>query len=147
LRWQDDRITAADTLIGIEADTDYPSEALEAALAHFFSEGADNYDMIKGILGPYLAIAGYYYRRSLESEDLPSVSAREFRNEIRSQYSGQESASKAFKTSRYLLQLEEVGILQSESNQTGRNWTGIDEVFQDLLQQREQLEPIAEIIA
>lgn len=147
LRWEDNRVTADDYLIEIEAQTDYPSEALEASLAHFFREGADDYDMLQQILGPYLTIAGYYYKRSLETDQLPRISAREFRRELKSKYTGKQRADKSFKLSRYLLQLEEVDILESSSDRGHRGWKGNQEVKSKLLRQEEELRPISEVIA
>lgn len=145
LRQTEDRITGADHLIEIEARTDYPSDALDAALAQFFREGADNYDLISQILGPYLTIAGHYYRRSLEVDELPRVSTRDFREQIHQRYSGRDGREKTFKLSRYLLQLEAIGLLSSESARDGRGWVGKSEILVEILQQEEALEPIAEI--
>lgn len=147
LRWEDGRITANDHLIEIEAQTGRPSKALEGALAHFFEQGANNLDMIRSILKPYLTIAGYYYRRSLEMDNLPRIPERQFRQEIESAYTGQQGRQKSFKVSRYLLQLEEVGILLSESENGNRAWVGSQDVRSKLLQQREELDTIAEVIA
>lgn len=145
LRMEENRVTAADHLIEIEAQTDYPSDALNVALAHFFREGADNFDMIHSILGPYLTIAGHYYRRSLEVDELPRISTRELRDQIRERYTGRDGRLKGFKMSRYLLQLEEIGVLESESARDGRGWKGKGEILTKLLEQEEQLEDIVEI--
>ena len=147
LRWQDNRITAGDHLIEIEAQTDRPSDALNTALAHFFEQGANNFDMIEQILGPYLILAGYYYRRSIESEQLPRISTKEFRSELRSEYTGKTREVKSFKLSRYLLQLESIEILESVSDRSGRAWTGSSDVLAEVLQQEEELRPISEIMA
>lgn len=145
LRREDDRITAADSLIEMEAQTDYPFDALNAALAHFFKQGAEHHEMITSILGPYLVIAGYYYRRSIEVDDLPRVSSREFREQIRKRYSGRDGREKSFKVSRYLLQLEEIGILESASTGGNRAWKGEGEILAKVLEQRDELSAIAEI--
>jgi hypothetical protein len=135
LREKDDRVTAADHLIEIEASTDHPSEALNAALAQFFRNGADNYEMIHSILGPYLTIAGYYYRRSLESDQLPHISSRKFREKIREKYSGRDGRMKTFKASRYLLQLEEIGILESRAARDNGDWVGKKDVLAEFLEE------------
>ena len=145
LRMENSRVTAADHLIEIEASTDEPSEALNVALAYFFREGTYDHDMVFSILGPYLTIAGYYYRRSIETDDLPRIETRQFREQIRQAYSGRDGRLKAFKLSRYLLQLEEIGILRSKSEKDGRGWVGDSEILAEVLSQREELRPIAEI--
>lgn len=147
LRWEENRITAGDYLIEIEAQTNRPSDALDGALAHFFEQGVNNFEMIEQILGPYLILAGYYYRRSIESDQLPQISTKEFRQELRSKYTGKTREVKSFKLSRYLLQLESIEILESVSDRGGREWTGKSDVLAEVLQQEEELRPISEVIA
>ncbi|WP_436343101.1 hypothetical protein [Natronorubrum sp. FCH18a] len=147
LQKRDGYIAADDELIQLQADHDRPSETLNEAMAHLLEEKVDDIEMLENILGPYLRIAGYYYRRAIESEDLPKVSKKDIRRQMEKEYSGEQSRIKQLQTARYLLQLEQVGLLESTTEYGSRMWTGEEDVKSDVLDQEKQLSPIAEIIA
>jgi hypothetical protein len=147
IRRRNDEIIADDIFIEIQAQKDKHSDMLDNALAHFFREGANHIEEIERILGPYLLLAGYYYRRALEVEGYPKITEEEFKRQIRHSYGGQNRQQKQFKLSRYLIQLEEVGILETTEKDERTAWKGEEEVKADLLREEEMLAPISSIIA
>lgn len=140
-------ITNGDVLIGIEQDTDRYQEALNAAMGRYFENNLSEFQMIKRTLGPYLVIAGYYYRRSLELEEMPVVEEQELRRAIESEYSGREREEKLMKVSRYLIQLEDVGILQSLPQNGTRYWVGDESVKARLREQSDYLAPLETLMS
>jgi len=103
--------------------------------------------MIKRTLGPYLALAGFYYRRALELDELPVIKEKELRDGIKFEYSGRERRQKLFKMSRYLVQLEEVGVLSPVYQNGQRYWTGDETTFQRLKTTAGQLGPVTELFS
>lgn len=143
LRVTEGRIEADDVLIGIEDEGDKLSEKLELAMSHFFEKGIEHMDVIEQILGPYLEISSAYYFRSLELGSIPEIPEEKLREQIKDSYTKYEWKKKSFKTPRYLLQLEQVGIL--ESSDGGKTWKGNDEVRKSIM--TEDLEEISDVIA
>jgi len=147
VRTRGDSIIADDIFIEIQAEKDTHPEMLNAALAHFFEVGADHIETIRGILGPYLVIAGYYYQKALEvSDGYPSISEDEFNERIAQRYAGNDRVQKMFKLPRYLIQLEEVELIETDPNRDG-SWKGKPEVKENLLRQDQLLAPIADTMA
>jgi hypothetical protein len=147
IRLRGETVVADDIFIEMQATEDTHPEMLNAALAHFFEVGADQIDTIREILGPYLAIAGYYYQKAIEvSDGFPSIPDAEFDEIINKRYAGNDRVQKKFKLSRYLIQLEEVGLLESDSQRDG-SWRGKEGVKQNLLREDELLAPIADTMA
>lgn len=147
VRERDNQIESDDILIEIEAQEDDHPEQLNAALAHFFRKGAENTETIQQILGPYLILAGYYYKRALELEDSPRVTEGEFKEEIERFYSGKNSSQKKFKLSRYLIQLEEVDILESGPDTDQDTWVGVAEIKEGILAEDDLIEPMSSLVA
>jgi len=147
VRSRGDEVVADDIFIEIQASRDTHPEMLNAALAHFFEVGADQIETIRGILGPYLAIAGYYYQKALEvSSGFPAISEDEFDERIGQRYAGNDRVQKKFKLPRYLIQLEEVGLLESDPDRDG-SWKGKPSVKENLLREDQLLAPIADTMA
>jgi len=137
VRYRNGQVEADSVLIEIKAEQIPPHESknskrLNAALAHFFREGAENTDSIRQILGPYLVLSAYYYRRALDIGSPPSVSEEEFKEEIERFYSGRDELRKKFKVSRYLIQLEEVGILNDDPESEESSWVGDEAIMNNL---------------
>lgn len=132
-------ITAGSILVSLYDETDTLQEALNAAMGRYFEHNIGEFKMIKRTLGPYLIIAGRYYRRALELEELPVIEESELRRAIEHEYSGKTCEEKLFKLSRYLIQLENVGILESVSQNGDRYWSGNEELYRDLKQQSDYL--------
>lgn len=132
---------AGDLLTRIQNDENYDghNEEMNAALGVYFESRHGDFDMIRRTLGPYLVIAGHYYRRALELEQLPTISEQELREAIRFEYTGQRSSKKEFKFSRYLIQLQEVGVLQPVYDRGERFWVGSDKIRTKLERQTEEL--------
>lgn len=122
-------------------------DELNAALGRYFEHNVGEFKMIKRTLGPYLAIAGFYYRRALELDELPVIKEQELRDGIKHEYSGRERQKKLFKMSRYLVQLEDVGVLESVYQGGERYWAGDDNTFQRLRDTADQLGPVTELFS
>jgi hypothetical protein len=139
-------ISAGSILIGLYDDSGTFQEALNAAMGRYFEHNVGEFGMIKRTLGPYLVVAGRYYRRALELEEMPVIDEDELRRAIEHEYSGTERDKKLMKLSRYLIQLEAVGILESVSQNGEWFWSGSEEVRQEL-QEQEYLSPVETLIA
>lgn len=122
-------------------------DELNAALGRYFEHNVGEFDMIKRTLGPYLALAGFYYRRALELDELPLIKESDLRDGIKLEYDGREQQKKLFKMSRYLVQLEEVGILSSVYQNGERYWDGDETTFTRLKATADQLGPITELFS
>lgn len=120
---------------------------LNAALGRYFEHNVGEFEMIKRTLGPYLALAGFYYRRALELDDLPLIKESDLRDGILFEYSGRTQQKKLFKMSRYLVQLEEVGVLTSVYQNGERYWVGNDTTFTRLKATADQLGPVTELFS
>lgn len=117
-------------------------DELNAALGLYFQHNVGEFKMIKRTLGPYLAIAGFYYQRALTLGDLPVIKEADLRDGIILEYDGRRQKEKLFKMSRYLIQLEDVGILESVYQNGERYWTGNDTTFNRLKTTADQLGPV-----
>jgi len=153
----DGRVKKGNVLIEIQAQTENEENEddnsglpgqLNAALAHFLERGVDDMQIIRQILGPYLVLSGYYYRRALEigSSEPPAISEEEFKRELERHYDG-EGTEKKFKLSRYLVQLEEVGILQSARTSEGVTWEGYRSIQDSMGDQQDLLNAIPGALA
>ena len=140
-------LTSGDVLIGIEDECDSYQETINTAIGRYFEHNLGEFDMINRTLGPYLVIASRYYRRALELEELPLIDEEELRQSIVSEYSGKEQRQKLMKFYRYLVHLENVGILQSVNQGGQRLWVGDDEVDELLREQTEYLGPVQTLLA
>lgn len=122
-------------------------DELNAALGLYFEHNVGEFKMIKRTLGPYLALAGYYYRRALTLGNLPVIKEEELRDGIKAEYSGREQRKKLFKMSRYLVQLEDVGVLDYTYQNGERYWVGDDTTFSRLQATADQLGPVTELFS
>lgn len=122
-------------------------DELNAALGRYFEQNVGEFEMIKRTLGPYLALAGFYYRRALELDELPIIKEPDLRDGIKLEYKGREQQKKLFKMSRYLIQLEEVGVLNSVYQNGERYWSGDDTTFSRLKKTADRLGPITELFS
>jgi hypothetical protein len=139
-------VSAGSILVSLLDQTDSFQEAMNAAMGRYFEHNVGEFGMIKRTLGPYLVIAGRYYRRALELEEMPLVKENELRRAIEHEYSGKQRKQKLMKLSRYLIQLEAVGILESVSQNGEWYWSGNEEIRQNIRQQ-EYLTPVQTLIA
>ena len=147
VRIRNNQVEPDDILIEIEAQESEHPEQLNMALAHFFREGADNTETIQRILGPYLILSAYYYKRALELDSTPKVTKDEFKEEIERFYSGKNSAQKKFKLSRYLIQLEEVNILDSSSDTNQNTWVAVEGIKEGILAENDLINPVSGVFA
>ncbi|UTF53267.1 hypothetical protein [Natronosalvus rutilus] len=147
VRWENDQVEADNILIEILAQPHSPPEHLNAAMAHFFKKGAEHIGTIREILGPHLLLSGHYYYSALGQSEMPRMGEHEFDDVMKWNYSGNNRKQKRFKLPRYLIQLEDVGLLESKDGTGPRSWTGKDDVQRNLLRQDDLLAPITEVIA
>lgn len=147
VRSRENQIEADNVLIGLQANETAPPKLLNGALAHFFEAGADNIDTIREILGPHLILSSFYYQTSLVEGGDPEISEEAFEEVLERHYHGNDLVEKQFKLSRYLIQLEDVGLLESSTDIERPTWSGKPMVRENLLREDEMLSPIAEIIA
>jgi len=146
LRREDGHIRPGNVLMNILRDTDKNHEALNGALAHYFQQNINDLDKLHQILGPYLAIAGYYYRLAIVSNQLPSVEESELRDAFEEHYRGRgrQKKIKMFKLSRYLLHLERAGILEPMTGSDSRVWAGNREIMDELESKTEYIGVISQ---
>lgn len=146
---QEDVYAAGDLLTKIQNDEDYDghNEEMNAALGVYFESHFGDFDMVKRTLGPYLVIAGHYYRRALELDQMPTISESELREAVRFEYSGQRASRKEFKLSRYLIQLQEVGVLEPVYDRGERLWVGDDDIRTKLERQTDYLGEFSRIMS
>jgi len=123
-------------------------DSLNAALGVYFEHNIGEFDMIKKTLGPYLALAGFYYRRALELDELPTIREEDLRKGIKTHYdTGRKEQMKLFKMSRYLIQLEDVGVLESVYHNGERYWVGDSSTFDRLKTAANELGPITNLFS
>jgi hypothetical protein len=141
LRRRNGSIEAGNILVSIQRDTDKHHEALNTALARFFREKISDISEIHVALGPYLAIAGFYYRLAIESDSLPIIEETRLREAFERHYKGKgkKTKEKTFKMSRYLLHLERAGILKCITESNRRMWTGNKTIKSDLMDETDYL--------
>ncbi|WP_254545865.1 hypothetical protein [Halomarina pelagica] len=137
LKTRDGVVGAGNFLKEARRDNDKNHEILNTALAHYFRENVNDLEKIHGVLGPYLAVAGFYYRLAIESDTLPKVDESSLRDAFEKHYQGKgrQTDLKLFKLSRYLLHLERAGILKPITQSNRRVWYGVDKIKDDLEEQ------------
>lgn len=141
-------LRAGDVLVTLLDKNHYSDyEALNAAVGKYFEQNLGEFKMIKRTLGPYLVIAGHYYQRALELEEMPKIREQDLRAALEHEYSGRRLREKQFKLSRYLLQLEDVGILESVPQNGERYWVGDEDIRDALKDQTDYLGPLSELVA
>jgi hypothetical protein len=108
IRQSDNLIIPDNALIEIERSTGDIYLKMNKALSYFFAQGYENISSIQQVLGPYLTISGYIYSQSIEYDDVIPVEFQEIQSIIQQNY-GQ--LIKQMKIPRYLIQLNEVGLI------------------------------------
>lgn len=144
---QGGRITDGNILIELNDRADTFQEAVNAAVGRYFEHNIGEFAMIRRTLGPYLAIAGRYYRLSLELEEMPRIEESDLRQAIYQKYSGQEQTEKLMKFSRYIIQLESVGLIESFHDGGTRYWVGDDDIRNEIMDESEFLAPMQSLIS
>lgn len=139
-------LTSGNMLIGFENKSESHQETVNRAIGRYFEHNIGDFAMINRTLGPYLVIAGRYYRQAVLQQELPYINVDDLREAIISEYSGKEKQQKLMKIYRYLVHLEEVGILQPVQQGQETVWTGNEDIRDDLLEQSELLGPIQTLL-
>lgn len=145
---RDGEIRAGGKLLGfMDEHSELYEKALNDAMGVYFQHNVDKFQMINRSLGPYLVIAGRYYQQALIQQEIPTIHEKELRDAIQAEYTGKRRRRSLFKLSHYLIQLQEVGILESERDDGVRYWEGHEQVREDLENQADAFEPIQELLS
>lgn len=142
LKRDEDVISSGNVLIGLEDESESYQDTVNRAIGRYFEHNIGDFNMINRTLGPYLVIAGRYYRQAILQEDMPLISADDLRQAIISEYTGKEKHQKLMKMYRYLVHLEEVGILKPIKKGRETYWVGDDDIEESLREHRELLGPV-----
>ena len=137
----DRTLTNGNVLLSLADEAENFQKALNSAIGRYFEHHVGEFNMIRRTLGPYLVLAGYYYRRALEVEEMPRIEEWELRRAIEAEYTGRQKKMKLFKLSRYLVHLEDVGLLEPIHQNGERVWVGSEDVRSRLRQQEDFLSP------
>jgi hypothetical protein len=122
-------IIPGNIFIGIEEKYKNTYEQLEAALEYFYREGYEDIDSIRWVLGPHLTLSRIIYEKSLEFGDILPLKI----NEINEKFSEVYARKYAIKLPRYLIQLESINIIKSETKGGEILWSGNTDIFNRLL--------------
>ncbi len=114
--------------IGIEEKYKTVHEQLEAALAYFYKEGYEDIETIRWVLGPHLTISRIIYEKSLEYEDILPLKT----SEIKQKFSEFYPKKYVLKLPRYLIQLEGIDMINSETKRGEIIWYGNIDIFKRL---------------
>ena len=146
LKQEDRRLTSGNVLIGLEDQADSYQETINMAIGRYFEHHIGDFGMINRTLGPYLVIAGRYYRHAVMREEMPLISVDELRDAISAEYSGKQKQQKLMKLYRYLVHLDDVGILHPQTHGKDTYWVGNEEVQERLRNQSELLGPVQTLL-
>jgi hypothetical protein len=125
-------------LIEIESKNKPLNETLADAITYFFSRG---YGMegVRQVIGPHLTISAFCYEKAFEYSSIVPVTYNELEEIVADRY-GQ--ASKLIKIPRYLIQLEDVGLLKEKVIGNEIEWIGFEEIFSKMKSEDEILESV-----
>ncbi len=119
-------------------------DKLHAALSLFFERGFDKIASIRAVLGPYLDITGTCYQEAVEYDSIIPISYKTFVSSILEDYRYQ--PIKKTKVARYLIQLEEVGLLQEVIKNGETLWKPEESILNNLQREEEILRPLRSIL-
>jgi len=139
IRKNDNFVLPDNAFVEIERSSDNISSKLSKALSYFFAQGYDNISSIQQVLGPYLTISGYIYGQSIEYDDIIPVEYSEIQALIQQSY-GQ--SIKQMKIPRYLIQLNEVGLLDQSSCRGEDMWLPKTDILRSVRMEETLLSPI-----
>jgi hypothetical protein len=138
-----DTILPGNILIGIESE--YRNQGmniqLHKALAYFFREGFEFIDSIRQVLGPHLTLSSIFYERSMESDELISLTFESIERDFFEYYKGE----KRIKVPRYLIQLEGINLIEQRIEGGNVVWSGKEDIFNALCTD-EIVEPVNVIL-
>lgn len=112
---------------------------MKKALSYFFSRGYDNISSIQQVLGPYLTISGFIYGKCIEYDEVIPVEFHEIQTAIQQNY-GQ--LIKQMKIPRYLIQLNEVGLIDQNVIGGDDVWLPKPEILRELKLEDTILDPV-----
>jgi len=137
-------IIPGDSFVEIEMDTKLSNpQKLAASLALFYERGYENIDAIRSFLGPHLILSGFCYEESIECDSMIAIRETEFRKVISENYY---DTSKLIKLPRYLLQLENIGVIQQSKKIDEISWEPNPELYEKLRGEEDLMAPIQEMI-
>ena len=139
IRKNENLVIPDNALIEIERSTGNISSKMNKALSYFFAQGYENISSIQQVLGPYLTISGYIYGQSIEYDDVIPIEFQEIQTVIQQNY-GQ--LIKQMKIPRYLIQLNEVGLIDQKVVRGEDVWLPKPEILQNVKLEDTILAPI-----
>lgn len=122
-----------------------PNELLSDALKVFFERGYEYVDSVHQVLGPHLTLGAFCYRQAIEYEKPIPIYYVDFESAINLAYSSREE--KLFKLPRYLCQLEQIGVIDSSTKKGEKTWIAREDIFRDIKNETDILQPIADILS
>lgn len=145
----DSRILPGPLLIEVESmgqrENKKPDDILSDALKVFFERGYNHLDSVHQVLGPHLNLSSYCYEKSLEYGSLVPIYYNDFESVINYRYGF--SYEKIFKLPRYLMQLQNIGLIDTEIISGERTWIGNESIYSGILGEEEILQPIADLLS
>lgn len=139
VRKSTDLLIPGNALVEIERKQEDLYLKLADALAYFFVQGYQNIQSVHQVLGPHLTISGYIYQQSVEYDDLIPVDFDEIQKVVRYSYG---TVLKQLKLPRYLIQLEEIGVIKITSIKGEDVWTPHQDLLDKVKMEEEILSPI-----
>jgi hypothetical protein len=139
IRKNENFVIPDNALIEIERSTGDISSKMNKALSYFFAQGYDNISSIQQVLGPYLTISGFIYGQSIEYDDVIPIEFQEIQTVIQQNY-GQ--LIKQMKIPRYLIQLNEVGLIDQNVIRGEDVWLPKPEILRQVKLEDTILAPI-----
>ena len=134
-----DLLIPGNVLVEIERKEEDLHLKLSDALAYFFVQGYQNIQSVHQVLGPHLTISGYIYQQSVEYDDLIPLEFNEIEKAVRFSYG---TPLKQLKLPRYLIQLEEIGVIEATSIKGEDVWTPEQDLLDRVRMEEEILLPI-----
>jgi hypothetical protein len=142
VRRNENLIIPDNALIEIEQSVEEVAIKLSKALAYFFFVGYEYIESIKQVLGPHLTISGYIYEKSLEYGEITEVGYGEIIENIQFAHT---QPLKMVKLPRYLIQLSEVGLIDTTVLKGENFWTPREDIFTDVIRQESILAPVNQL--
>ncbi len=142
---EEDILIPGNILYGFEKLNKPFSDTVCIAMEYVYKEGYEFIDSIRNALGSYLILSHIIYGPSIELGELVDVGL----NEIEQNYYATEGIyelTKRIKVPRYLIQLEDIGLIEYISKNGAPLWRGTEEKF-DSLMREDMIQQVRKILA
>lgn len=119
-------------------------EKVQKALSVFFARGFEDVDSVRQVLGPYLRLSRIIFEDSLELGEVTPVPYGAVHARMTSDYQGKK---KKFKIPRYLVQMEEIGIIEVTSSADQKAFRPAEKWFKAVSEEQTLLDPLKKHVA